>query len=239
MLHSPFTALSRISSRQPVQLILYLLISLCIGIVITLVLDSFDNIAVEKKIRRDLRQQIEGAAASFQDCAGSVKLDGVLLFLKEFTDSTLKGKVLAVKPGAENHPDAEEHSFLFTYGEGEKRIDFFIVTSFLNEELAILDTPELIFGLFAAVIAFTVIVLYAEKRKQALMLQQEYETKHAEYKKVIEENEALSLLGRMVATLAHEIKTPIATISNLIQILPHAWRRKIHQAIHRNDPRGT
>ena len=59
MLHSPFTALSRISSRQPVQLILYLLISLCIGIVITLVLDSFDNIAVEKKIRRDLRQQIE------------------------------------------------------------------------------------------------------------------------------------------------------------------------------------
>jgi signal transduction histidine kinase len=70
---------------------------------------------------------------------------------------------------------------------------------------------------------FTSIILFVmqwEKRKQGRVLYQNYEVKQAEFLKFLEEHEALTLLGRMVASLAHELKTPIATISNLVQVLP-------------------
>jgi len=56
--------------------------------------------------------------------------------------------------------------------------------------------------------------------KQTTAMRQQFEVKQAEFKKVLQEHEALALIGRMVATLAHEMKTPIATISNLVQTLP-------------------
>ena len=46
------------------------------------------------------------------------------------------------------------------------------------------------------------------------------ELEHAELRKALQEHEALALLGKMAATLAHELKTPLATISNLVQTLP-------------------
>jgi len=90
----------------------------------------------------------------------------------------------------------------------------------LQRELAILETPELLYGLFATILIFTLLVVYMEQKKQALAMHQKYEKKQAEFRKVLEEHEAMALIGRMVATLAHEMKTPIATISNLVQILP-------------------
>src|SRR3569832_2205565 len=36
----------------------------------------------------------------------------------------------------------------------------------------------------------------------------------------LHEQEAFALLGRMTATLSHELRTPVATISNLVQTLP-------------------
>lgn len=95
-----------------------------------------------------------------------------------------------------------------------------MLNSFLQRELAILETPELLYGLFTTIFVFTFIVVYKEKKKQATAMQQQFEIKQAEFRKVLEEHEALALIGRMVATLAHEMKTPIATISNLVQILP-------------------
>jgi signal transduction histidine kinase len=39
----------------------------------------------------------------------------------------------------------------------------------------------------------------------------------------LEQHKSLALLGRMAAALAHELKTPIATISNLVQTLPFRY----------------
>ncbi len=46
------------------------------------------------------------------------------------------------------------------------------------------------------------------------------EVRHEEFRKTLKEQETLALLGRMSATLAHELKTPVATISNMVQVLP-------------------
>jgi len=48
----------------------------------------------------------------------------------------------------------------------------------------------------------------------------DFQKRQAELNTALEQHEALALLGRMSATLAHELKTPISTISNLVQTLP-------------------
>ncbi|MGO9138393.1 MAG: ATP-binding protein [Syntrophales bacterium] len=200
--------------------ILYLLVSVLIGIAVTLLMDSFANIAVEKKIRSELKQEIEAAATSFKESDKTATPNEVLFFLKKFSSSSLSDKIIAVDSNEEKKVDSRNFSYLFTYTEGNGHIDYYIVNSFLDRELAILETPELMYGLFTTIFVFAFIVLYKEKKKQALVMQQQLEVKQAEFSKVLEEHEALALIGRMVATLAHEMKTPIATISNLVQTLP-------------------
>lgn len=207
-------------SKQPLRLILYLLISLITGIMVTLAMDSFENIEVEKRIRKELEHEIRVTAASFKNSAEKVTPRELVKFLREFSASALGDKIIVADPAHDKKPDPHAFTFLFTYEASDERLDYYILNSYLNNELAILDTPELVLGLFITVIVFTCIILYAEKKKQAVVFHQQFEIKHAEFKKVLEEHEALALLGRMVATLAHELKTPIATISNLVQVLP-------------------
>ena len=207
-------------SKQPLRLILYLLVSLITGIAVTLVMDSVENIAVEKKIRKELEQEIRVAAASFKKSAGTSSPQVVAGFIRDFTASALSGRIITTNPNFDYKPDRWKFSFLFSYKEGDEKLDFYILNSYLKDELAILDIQELFIGLIITIVVFTGIILYSEKKKQVAVLSQQIEVKHAEFKKVLEEHEALALLGRMAATLAHELKTPIATISNLIQVFP-------------------
>jgi len=200
----------------------YLLVALVVGITATLVLDSFENIAVEKRIRNELEQYIKGAAASFKETAKLPTSSETIRFIKKYSKSSLSDKILAVTNN-EPKPNSKEYSFLFTYRDGSERLDYYVLNSFLKAELDILETPELMIGLFITIGVFTLIVLYSEKKKQAARFNQQFEVKHAEFRKVLEEHEALALLGRMVATLAHELKTPLATISNLVQMLPSRY----------------
>ena len=133
--------------KKPLRIILYFLIALSIGIIVTLVIDYFENFAVEKSIRKDLEQEIRFAAASFKGADSSFTSDQVIRFLKTFSASALRDKIIAVDPVADVMP-GHDSSFLFSYKEGESRIDYYIVNSFLKDQLAILDLPELIFGLF-------------------------------------------------------------------------------------------
>ncbi len=206
--------------RQRLRIILYLLVSLTIGIIATLAVDSFENIAVEKSIRKELEQEIRVAATAFEDSAGTSNPEALLRFLQDFSSKALSGKVVAIDPTRGRKPANGQFTFLFTFTAGNGRLDYYIVNSFLNEQLAILDPPELIFGLLTTVFVFAGVVFYTEKRKQVKELEQHFEVKHEEIRKVLEEHEALALLGRMAATLAHELKTPLATISNLLQVLP-------------------
>jgi signal transduction histidine kinase len=206
--------------NQPRRLILYLLISLLAGIIVTLVIDSVENIAVEKRIRNELEQEIRVAAISFKNSASTSTPKEVVSFISGFTVSALNNRVITINPSLDNKPDNWKYSFLFSFNEGNERLVFYILNSYINNELAILDNQELVIGLIVTIFIFSCIILYTEKKKQAVVLYQQFEVKHAELKKVLEEHEALALLGRMVAILAHELKTPIATISNLVQVLP-------------------
>lgn len=206
--------------KQILRLVSYLLFSLIFGIIVTLTLDQFENVAVEKNLRKALEIEIRNAAASFKEAAHNIGPEEVISFIKEYSSMAMREKIIAVDRTLSSRPNKKEFRFLFTFSEGGRSIDFYIKSSFLEDELAVLDTPELIFGVFATIVAFTSIVFYSEKKRRTKLMQQQFELEHAELKKALQEHEALAMLGKMSATLAHELKTPLATISTLVQTLP-------------------
>ena len=214
-------------SKRPTRLILYLLISLLAGIAITLAMDSFENIAVKKRMQKELEQEIRGAAISFKSFADNPTPKEVVNFIQYFSGSALNRKVLTNNPSLDKKPDSLKYSFLFSFKDGEERLDFYLINSYLEKEITVMAHQAIVFGLIMAIVVFTCIILYVmywERRIQDRALYQKYEVKQAEFIKYLEEHEALALLGRMVASLAHELKTPIATISNLVQVLPDRTR---------------
>ncbi len=206
--------------KRFLRILVYLLIAMTSGIIVTMAIDSYEDVAVERDLRKDLEQEIRFAAASFKNAASTSSSDAVLHFLREFSSSAMDDKITAIDPAHGEKPDTRHFTFLFSYKEGDEQVDYYIRNSFLKSQLALLDLPEVIFGLFTTGMVFAGIMFHEEKKKQAQALRLHYKVKHEEIRKVLEEHEALALLGRMAATLAHELKTPVATISNLLQVLP-------------------
>ncbi|MGA2191970.1 MAG: HAMP domain-containing sensor histidine kinase [Nitrospirota bacterium] len=206
--------------KQTLRLVFYLFISFLIGIIVTLAIDQYENIAVEKNLRHDIEQEIRNTVESFTSSVSRPDPAKTIMFIRKFTASSLKDRVMATEPSREPSPDPRDFKFLFALTTSAGKINFYLRNSFLEDELAILDRTELIYGIITTIVVFTFMVLYSEKRRKTALIHLKLEKKHAEYKKALEEHEALALLGRMAATLAHELKTPIATISNLVQVLP-------------------
>ncbi len=144
----------------------------------------------------------------------------VMSFVTMFVSTGMSSELLAINPETDATPYSKDFRLLVSVVEGDKRMDVYMSNKYLNSQLSSYDVPDLMLGLFVTIAMFTVMVIYAEKKRQALVMQQRFEEKHAELTKALEEHEALALLGRMAATLAHELKTPISTISTLLQVFP-------------------
>lgn len=201
-------------------MVLYLICSLMIGIVVTLVLDRIDNIAVEKQLRESLKGEILGAAAAFEGTADNHEINDITRFIKRFTSTVMKYKVQAVDNNMNETANMLKNKFFFHIPMEGQNIDIYIRRVFLDTELAALETSELVAGIITTVIVFTAIVGYTENRRRLREMRTHYEHTHKKLSQALKKSEALALLGQMTATLAHELQTPIATLSNLIQSLP-------------------
>jgi signal transduction histidine kinase len=202
------------------QFVGYLLISLLVGSLVTLTTVRLDNIVEEEGVAHNLKTEVENTISYFQESIPDMSPDRTIEFLEKFISSVMKAKLIAVKPSLGRDLNNKDFRYLMSFSRGKSRIDIYLKNAYVKSQADGPDAEDLVGGLFATIVVFTVLVVYAEKRRQALILQHQYENRHEELKKALEEQKALALLGRMTATLAHELKTPIATISNLTQALP-------------------
>ncbi len=193
---------------------------MAIGGVLSILVYYVASISDEIKLKKTVKEEINDAVKSFNDAAPNAANEQTLLFLKLFCNTAMDSKVLAIDPSTETPPPDDQAAHLFSFTAGNKQIDIYIRKDYIKEEVFDLDVPEVFAGIIVTILVFAGLVIYAEKKRQSLVVQEQLETRHAELKKAYEEHEALALLGRMTATLAHELKTPVATISNLVQALP-------------------
>jgi len=206
--------------KRTSQFVGYLLISLLVGILLTLTTSRLGNIVEEDEVAHNLKTEVENTISYFQKSFPDMSAGQTVEFLEKFISSVMKTKLIAVNPALGRNLNKKDFRYLLSFTRGNRSIDIYVKNAYVKGEADGPDADDVVGGLCATVLVFTVLVVYAEKRRQALVLQHQIENRHEELKKALEEQKALALLGRMAATLAHELKTPLATISNLTQALP-------------------
>jgi len=207
--------------KQTLKIVSYLVGSLLVGIVITLLVDSTEDAAVEKRIRGTVEDNIEKAVASFKESAVHPTSHDEENFIIKFVDSVMAGKAVVREHTRDGIPPVDVDAvFLFTLHGKDYTLDVYLQNEYLKSELALLDMPDYIMGIVATIIVFAFTVYFTENKKRTIVMKKQFESKHAELHSALERQEALALVGRMSAALAHELKTPIGTISNLVQALP-------------------
>ncbi len=220
--------------KQTVRVVSYLVISLLVGIVVAVVADKVEDAAVEKSIRTTVENKIKNAVASFDEAATRPTSDEEKNFVRKYIATVMKDEVEVHEQGSTRPvpgSDPDKVVFIFTLKGSEYAFDVYLKKVFLESELSNLDAQDYIAGFTATVLVFSFIILYTENKKRTLSMMKQFEVKHAQLNHELEQHAALALLGRMSATLAHELKTPIATISNLVQTFPQ--RRSDEQFVKR------
>jgi signal transduction histidine kinase len=208
--------------KQTLKIVSYLVGSMLVGIMITLLSDSTENVTVEKKIRKTMEDNIKNAVTSFKESAVRPTSRDEKSFIKKFAGTVMADKVVVRdhRPDSPREADDNEVAFLFTLTGMDYSFDVYLKKEYLESELSLLDVPDYITGVVATIIVFTFLVYITENKKRTFLMKQQFESRQAELNSALERHEALALVGRMSASLAHELKTPIGTISNLVQALP-------------------
>lgn len=186
---------------------------------VTMIVSSVENMTQEKKAKEVAKKEIKDAAKSYKYSVKDAASNEIMAFLKNYIAIAMKDK-LAADDAFDDKVQSEDLKHLFTFHDGQAKLDIYIRKSYLKKIVYAVDPPELIEGFVVTIIVFLSIIIYSERKRQTLKLRRQYETETAKLTNALREHEALALLGRMTATLAHEMKTPIATISNLIHTLP-------------------
>ncbi|GEM_PF-1133305 len=198
----------------------YLIFSLSFGIIVTLIVSSMENIVQEKKIKEEAKKEIRNVANTYKHSVKDASSDKIVVFLKNYINFVMEDKLVVVDTADGGRLNDSNLKFLFTFADEQEKIDIYMKKIYLKKTAYAIDPPDLVGGFIVTLVVLTSIILYSERKRQTLAIRKRYETETAELTKSLEKHEALALLGRMTTTLAHELKTPIATISNLIHTLP-------------------
>lgn len=198
----------------------YLIFSLSFGVIVTLIVSNMENIVQEKKIKEETKKEIRNIANSYKHSVKEANSDKIVVFLKNYINSVMEDKLVAVDTADGGRLNDSNLKFLFTFTDEQEKIDIYMKKIYLKKTVYAIDPPDLVEGFIVTLIVLTSIILYSERKRQTLAIRKRYETETAELTRSLQKHEALALLGRMTTTLAHELKTPIATISNLIHTLP-------------------
>ncbi len=203
---------------QTLKIVLALVVSLLAGVIVMMITDSIADPAVEKNVRRELATDVRQALNAFEESAGGASSDAER-FVRKYVATIMKDRVAVYEHT--DPPAAKDHElYLDTLREPRFSLDLYLKEAYLRSKQTDLDVVDYVAGLTAVVVSFTFIVLSLEYRRRKRSLQHQFDVKHAELDAALRQHEALTLLGRMSAALAHELKTPIATIFNLIQTFP-------------------
>jgi signal transduction histidine kinase len=205
--------------KQTLTIVSCLVGSVFVGIVVAFIVDSTENIAIEKSIRASVEADIEKTRVLFNESALSHRPSDEKSFITKYIGTVMADKVVAYDHEPGGRPEVDKEDFLFSLNGRGYSLDVYLQDQYLKSEFTFLDVRAYA-GIAATIIFFTFIVYFLENRKKSLAMKQQFAEEHAQLNTALQQHEALALLGRMSAALAHELKTPIASISNLIQTFP-------------------
>src|ERR1017187_9108790 len=107
-----------ITSFQTIRLIVYLIVSILVGVLITAIIGNYGNRVIEKNSKKETKDQIDRAVKSFRDAAENETPEEVVRYVKQYVNTVINDQVVGVDLAqGDKIPDKEAALFLFTFKE--------------------------------------------------------------------------------------------------------------------------
>jgi signal transduction histidine kinase len=194
-------------------------VSLILGVVIVFIESTVDNISERKEIRQRIDTQIQQTIHAYRASHSDANPDDVAQFIARYVKQVLPAEVTTVTPTADKTKKLDDKPLWSTTTESGK-LQIFLNPEYMNMETTGADLGEIADGVLATLLIFFALLVYVTKTEQSKLERRLYDEERRRLTTALHEQEAYALLGRMTAMLSHELRTPVATISNLVQSLP-------------------
>jgi len=196
-----------------------LLVSLILGIVVVFIQSTVDNISQRKEIRQKIHTQIKQTVHAYQSGHPDASPDDVAQFIVRYVNQVLPAEVTTVAPPAVGTKELDNKP-LWSGSASGGTVKIFLNPEYMNAETTGADLGEIADGVLATLLIFFALLVYVTKSEQSKLERRLHDEERRRLTTALHEQEAYALLGRMTAALSHELRTPVATISNLVQSLP-------------------
>ncbi|MBI3343470.1 MAG: HAMP domain-containing histidine kinase [Gammaproteobacteria bacterium] len=194
-------------------------ISLVLGIIVVLIESGIDNMQEKNEIRETIRTQIQRTADVYRATHRDAAPEKVAQFVSRYVEQVLPEEVIAVPPASAKLTELQDAP-LWSIKMESGKLQLFINPNYVNKETTVVDMREIVDGVLASFLIFLALLAYVTKSEQTRLERLLHDEERRRLTTALHEQEAFALLGHMTATLSHELRTPVATISNLVQSLP-------------------
>jgi signal transduction histidine kinase len=194
-------------------------VSLILGIIVVFVQSTADNIAEKKEIRQKIYTQIQQTVHAYQTSHRDAGPDEIAQFITRYARQVLPEEVITVPPAYQGSPQLDGKplwSTLATSGE----VKIYLNPAYMALETTGADIGEITDGILAALLIFFALWVYVTKNEQAKLERLLHDEERRRLTTALHEQEAYALLGHMTTTLSHELRTPVATLTNLVETFP-------------------
>lgn len=198
---------------------LSLFLSVILGIAVVFIESTMDNIAEKKEIRENIHTQIQQTVHAYQNSHRNADPDEIARFITRYAKQVLPQEVVTVPP-AYNSALKLDAKPLWSTPASSGAVRIYLNPAYITAETTGADLGEITDGVLAALLIFFALWVYVTKTEQAKLQTLLHHEERLRLTNALHEQEAYALLGRMTTTLSHELRTPVATLSNLIETFP-------------------
>ncbi len=195
------------------------MVSLIFGVVVVLVVSTLDNIQEGKEIRHKIHTQIIQTIHAYQISHGDAGPDEIAHFITRYTKQVLPEEVITVPPVYNGALKLDDKP-LWTSVATSDQVQIYLNPDYIASEATGADIVEITYGVLSALLMFFALWVYVTKSEQAKLERLLHNEERRRLTTALHEQEAYALLGRMTTTLSHELRTPVATLSNLMETFP-------------------
>jgi len=198
---------------------LSLFVSLICGVVVVLVVSTADNILERKEIRHKIHTQIIQTIHAYQSSHRDAGPDEIAHFITRYTKQVLPEEVITVPPVYNGALKLDDKP-LWTDASVSGQVQIYLNPEYIAAEATGADIVEITYGVLSALLIFFALWVYVTKSEQAKLERLLHNEERRRLTTALHEQEAYALLGHMTTTLSHELRTPVATLSNLMETFP-------------------
>lgn len=205
--------------RRLTKVAVHTAIAVVLGAIVVVIESHIDNALQKREIEKSTRHQIKQAVHAYQATHINASPEDVAQFLKEYVARTMPD-ILSVVQRPKMLSGGHAEPPLWSFYTSEERLDMYMRPEYIGNEATGVDLREITDGILVSFLIFLGLLVYATANERAKLERRLHEEERHRLTTALHEQEAFALLGRMAATLSHELRTPVATISNLVQTLP-------------------